>query len=92
MKHSEPGYAYILTNPSFRKDWEKIGKNAGSVDVRSKELDNTASLLFEIFGTMKKATNQEFIKAPNSSLSTGNLHNPSSRKREQVKCLNKTLL
>ena len=37
----EPGYVYILTNPSFREDWVKIGKSSRPVDVRSKELDNT---------------------------------------------------
>lgn len=42
MQHKEPGYVYILTNPSFREDWVKIGKSSRPVDVRSKELDNTA--------------------------------------------------
>ena len=41
-KAKEPGYVYILTNPSFREDWVKIGKSSRPVDVRSKELDNTA--------------------------------------------------
>ena len=36
------GYVYILTNPSFKKDWVTIGKSSRPVDVRSKELDNTA--------------------------------------------------
>lgn len=50
----EPGYVYILTNPSFREDWVKIGKSIRPVDIRSKELDNTAvPLPFEIFATMK---------------------------------------
>lgn len=26
MANKEPGYVYILTNPSFREDWIKIGK------------------------------------------------------------------
>lgn len=48
------GYVYILTNPSFREDWVKIGRSARPVDVRSKELDNTAvPLPFEIYATMK---------------------------------------
>lgn len=52
--NKEPGYVYILTNPSFREDWVKIGKSSRPVDVRSKELDNTAvPLPFEIFATMK---------------------------------------
>lgn len=53
-KTKEPGYVYILTNPSFREDWVKIGKSARSVDVRSKELDNTAvPLPFEIYATIR---------------------------------------
>lgn len=51
---TEQGYVYILTNPSFKEEWIKIGKSARPVDVRSKELDNTAvPLPFEIFATMK---------------------------------------
>ena len=48
------GYVYILTNPSFREDWVKIGKSSRPVDVRSKELDNTAvPLPFEIYATLQ---------------------------------------
>lgn len=51
---NETGYVYILINPSFREDWVKIGKSARPVDIRSKELDNTAvPLPFEIFATME---------------------------------------
>lgn len=54
MTTTEQGYVYILTNPSFKEDWVKIGKSSRPVDVRSKELDNTAvPLPFEIFATMK---------------------------------------
>lgn len=55
MEHSqEKGYVYILTNPSFREDWVKIGKSSRPVDIRSKELDNTAvPLPFEIFATIQ---------------------------------------
>lgn len=50
----DPGYVYILTNPSFREDWVKIGKSSRPVDVRSKELDNTAvPLPFEIYATLR---------------------------------------
>ena len=50
---SEKGYVYILTNPSFREDWVKIGKSSRPVDVRSKELDNTAvPLPFEVYATL----------------------------------------
>ena len=51
---SKKGFVYILTNPSFREDWVKIGKSSRPVDIRSKELDNTAvPLPFEIFATLK---------------------------------------
>lgn len=54
------GYVYILTNPSFREDWVKIGKTNREVDVRSKELDNTAvPLPFEIYATIKTSKYQE---------------------------------
>ena len=50
----EAGYVYILTNSSFKEDWVKIGKSSRPVDIRSKELDNTAvPLPFEIFATLK---------------------------------------
>lgn len=58
-----PGYVYILTNPSFREDWVKIGKSGRPVDVRSKELDNTAvPLPFEIFATLKTTKYNEVEK------------------------------
>lgn len=63
MANQEPGYVYILTNPSFREDWVKIGKSSRPVDVRSKELDNTAvPLPFEIFATMKTVKYNEAEK------------------------------
>lgn len=63
MKLAEPGYVYILTNPSFREDWVKIGKSTRPVDIRSKELDNTAvPLPFEIFATMKTCKFNEVEK------------------------------
>jgi uncharacterized protein YkuJ len=50
------GYVYILTNPSFKDDWVKIGKSLRTVNVRSKELDNTAvPLPFAIYATLKTA-------------------------------------
>lgn len=56
MTTKDAGYVYILTNPSFREDWVKIGKSSRPVDIRSKELDNTAvPLPFEIFATLKTA-------------------------------------
>lgn len=63
MSNKELGYVYILTNPSFREDWVKIGKSSRPVDVRSKELDNTAvPLPFEIFATMKTTKYNEAEK------------------------------
>ena len=54
MKNKESGYVYILTNPSFREDWVKIGKCSRPVDIRSKELDNTAvPMPFDIYATMQ---------------------------------------
>ena len=50
----QSGYVYILTNESFREDWVKIGKSSRPVDVRSKELDNTAvPLPFTIYATLQ---------------------------------------
>lgn len=63
MKTKETGYVYILTNPSFREDWVKIGKSTRPVDIRSKELDNTAvPLPFEIFATLKTSKFNEVEK------------------------------
>ncbi len=63
MKTTEQGYVYILTNQSFKEDWVKIGKSSRPVDVRSKELDNTAvPLPFEIFATMKTCKYNEVEK------------------------------
>lgn len=63
MATREQGYVYILTNPSFKEDWVKIGKSARPVDVRSKELDNTAvPLPFEIFATLKTCKYNEVEK------------------------------
>ena len=60
---TKQGYVYILTNPSFKEDWVKIGKSLRPVDVRSKELDNTAvPLPFEIFATMKTCKYNEVEK------------------------------
>lgn len=57
------GYVYILTNKSFRDDWVKIGKSSRPVDVRSKELDNTAvPLPFDIYATMQTEKYAEIEK------------------------------
>ena len=62
-EENHQGYVYILTNPSFKEDWVKIGKSSRPVDVRSKELDNTAvPLPFEIYATMKTCKFNEVEK------------------------------
>ena len=59
----QSGYVYILTNDSFREDWVKIGKSSRPVDVRSKELDNTAvPLPFSIYATMQTSKFNEVEK------------------------------
>lgn len=63
MGNKDKGYVYILTNPSFREDWVKIGKSSRPVDIRSKELDNTAvPLPFEIFAAMETVKYNEVEK------------------------------
>lgn len=53
MNNKEPSYVYILTHSTFRRlhtcknhssreEWVKIGKSSRPMDVRSKELANTA--------------------------------------------------
>lgn len=57
------GFVYILTNPSFREDCVKIWKSTRPVDVRSKELDNTAvPLPFEIYATLKTSKYEQVEK------------------------------
>lgn len=63
MTEAKIGYVYILTNPSFKEDWVKIGKSVRPVDVRSKELDNTAvPLPFEIYAAIKTSKFNEVEK------------------------------
>lgn len=59
----QSGYVYILTNDSFRDDWIKIGKSSRPVDIRSKELDNTAvPLPFSIYATIQTVKFNEVEK------------------------------
>lgn len=47
------GYVYILTNPSFRKEWVKIGKTV-NVKRRMRQLFNTSlPLPFECYATLQ---------------------------------------
>ena len=62
MTNKETGYVYILTNPSFREDWIKIGKTT-NMDERLKTLYNTSlPLPFEPFATLKTAKYNEAEK------------------------------
>lgn len=62
-------YVYILTNPSFREDWIKIGKSSRPVNIRSKELDNTAvPLPFEIYATMQTSKYEKVEKLVHRSI------------------------
>lgn len=62
MENKAPGYVYILTNPSFREDWVKIGKTVNMTE-RLKTLDNTSvPLPFEVFATLKTTKYNEAEK------------------------------
>lgn len=62
MANKEPGYVYILTNPSFREDWIKIGKTT-NMEERLRTLYNTSlPLPFEPFATLKTVKYNEAEK------------------------------
>lgn len=62
MATKELGYVYILTNPSFREDWVKIGKTT-NMEERLRTLYNTSlPLPFEVFATMKTSKYNEAEK------------------------------
>lgn len=53
MADKQPGYVYILTNPSFREDWVKIGMTQ-NMDERLRTLDTTAlPLPFKKYATLE---------------------------------------
>ena len=63
MAESKPGYVYIMTNPSFKENWVKIGKSARPVELRLKELDTTSvPMPFEIYATLKTSKFNEVEK------------------------------
>lgn len=62
MAEKQVGYVYILTNPSFREDWVKIGKTI-NMEERLKTLYNTSlPLPFEVFATMRTSKYNEAEK------------------------------
>ena len=61
-KQEKPGYVYILTNPSFREDWVKIGMTQ-NVESRLRTLDNTAlPLPFKKYATLQTVKYQKAEK------------------------------
>ena len=53
MADKQPGFVYILTNPSFREDWVKIGMTQ-NMEERLKTLDTTAlPLPFKKYATLQ---------------------------------------
>lgn len=69
MNHSKatpeagtPGYVYILTNPSFKEDWVKIGMTQ-NLEERLKTLDTTAlPLPFKKYATLQTVKYQKAEK------------------------------
>ena len=62
MATKEPGDVYILTNPSFREDWVKIGKST-NMEKRLKTLNTTAlPLPFKVYATIKTSKYEELEK------------------------------
>ena len=62
MANKEPGYVYILTNPSFREDWVKIGKST-NMEKRLKTLNTTAlPLPFKVYATIITSKYEELEK------------------------------
>lgn len=69
MEEKNKGYVYILTNPSFREDWVKIGKTSKSVEQRVRDLDGTAvPLPFKIYATLKTVKYSEVEKAVHETI------------------------
>ena len=66
----EPGYVYILTNPSFKEDIVKIGLTSGTVEKRMKELHTTGvPTPFEKYASIKTAKFHEVERFMHHSLS-----------------------
>jgi len=52
MSNKEPGNVYILTNPSFREDWVKIGKSSRPEDHRNASGAYQGAKYFSYNGTV----------------------------------------
>ncbi len=83
MEKQEKGYVYILTNPSFREDWVKIGKTFRDVEKRVSDLDNTAvPLPFQIYATIQTAKYNEVEKMVHKMIDKLNEHLRVRKNRE----------
>jgi len=66
----EPGYVYILTNPSFKDDIVKIGLTSGTVEKRMKELQTTGvPTPFEKYASIRTTKFKEVERFMHHSLS-----------------------
>lgn len=66
----EPGYVYILTNPSFKDEIVKIGLTSGTVEKRMKELHTTGvPTPFEKYASIKTRKYEEVERFMHHSLS-----------------------
>ena len=66
----EPGYVYILTNPSFKDDIVKIGLTSGTVEKRMKELHTTGvPTPFEKYASIKTTKYEEVERFMHHSIS-----------------------
>ena len=68
MATKEPGYVYILTNPSFREDWVKIGMTQNK---EQREFDNLILQYYVNNGFKELAANnlKTFISIKFNSMS-----------------------
>ena len=66
----DPGFVYILTNPSFKDDIVKIGLTSGTVEKRMKELHTTGvPTPFEKYASIKTAKYEEVERFMHHSIS-----------------------
>lgn len=66
----EPGFVYILTNPSFKDDIVKIGLTSGTVEKRMKELHTTGvPTPFEKYASIMTSKYEEVERFMHHSLS-----------------------
>ena len=62
MSNKEPGYVYILTNPSFREDWMKIGKSSRPVEFSMCGIKIGEQVTFDPTGLIVKVASDDSIE------------------------------